>query len=152
MRIVLYLPDLLPRGWSGRLLPTCRPGSCSSRQSPPAAADRCSGRAGSGRSPPGTGTPQWLSSGGASSHLRSSPLSPARTEDAAEQRKKSLFACFFFPLRQLPAELQLSQWAGSGCKPRCEILAAAVNSCIHSKKMKMTESTPAHYLLLNDLR
>lgn len=150
MRIVLYL---LPRGRSGRLLLTCRPGSCSSRPSPPAAADRRSGRAGSGRSPPGTGTPQWLSSGGASSHLRSSPPSPARTEDAAEQRKKSLFACFFFPLRPaVPAELQLSQWAGSGCKPRCEILAAAVNSCIHSKKMKMTESTPAHYLLLNDLR
>lgn len=95
MRIALYLPALSPRCRSGRLLLTCRPGSCSSRQSPPAAADRCSGRAGSGRSPPGTGTPQWLSSGGASSHLRSSPPSPARTEDAAEQRKKSLSAWFF---------------------------------------------------------
>lgn len=88
--VAVYLLVVHPLSPSGRLLLTSPPDKRSNIRSQSALADRCSGRAGSGRSSPAIGTPQWLFSDGASWHPNTPPPSPAHTEDGAEKKIKLL--------------------------------------------------------------
>lgn len=77
-----YLALLQPQLLFGRLVLMSPAGRRRDTRSQSAPADRCCGRAGSGRDALLTGTPPELSSCGASSDLHTPPPSPARRADA----------------------------------------------------------------------
>lgn len=95
-----YLAVLRSRLPSRRPVPMFRVCRRSDTLCRSAAAGRCSGRAGSGRDAPLTGTPPSLVSDGVFSTLRTEPLSPVHTEDGAGRQVPSPQIVTYFRVTQ----------------------------------------------------